>query len=437
MPRIGERIPNGLLTPIWWGREFVVSAVSLRRRGVVVEFRVLGPVEVRVGERVVAVGRPQQRLLVAALAVDAGRPVPMETLVARLWDDAPVQARRTLHVLVTRLRRILEQSGATDEAVRVVRRGGGYVLDADPERVDVLRCRRLVAQARDRSGPGRLVLLRDALGLWRGEPLSGLTGQWAARTRQALQQQQLDLAVAWARAELDDGDPSEVVGPLTDLIGEHPLTESLVEVLMRALSATGRPADALARYASARQFLAEELGTDPGPALQAMHQQILRGQPRPAVAPTAVRARPVPRQLPAAPAQFTGRSAELGALTSLLGHRTNTSRVVVIGGTAGVGKTALALHWAHQIRQRFPDGQLYVNLRGFDPAGVALDPAAAIRRFLDALGAAPQGIPADLDALAARYRSELAERRMLIVLDTPATAPKRVRCCPAPTVVWC
>jgi DNA-binding SARP family transcriptional activator/tetratricopeptide (TPR) repeat protein len=385
------------------------------------ELRVLGPVEVRRDDRVVAVGRPQQRLLMAALAVDAGRPVPVETLVDRVWDEAPAGARRTLHVLVTRLRRVLEQASGSGQTARVLRHAGGYVLDVEPERVDLLRFNRLVARARDpgRTETDRVVLFREALALWRGEPLSGIAGQWAARTRLALRQQHLEAVVAWARAELRGGDPAAVVGPLTDLAGEHPLTESVTEVLMRALSVTGRPADAVALYATTRERLATELGTDPAAELQAVHQQILRGELAPAVT-AGIDTSGVPRQLPAAVRYFAGRSAELAALTALLDdHADNGGGMIIatISGMAGVGKSALAVHWAHQVRNQFPAGQLYVNLRGLNPAGTALEPTAVIRGFLDALVVAPQRIPVDLDGMAALYRSELAERPMLIVLD--------------------
>ncbi len=379
----------------------------------------MGPVQVRAGERVVAVGTPQQQLLLAALAVDAGRPVTVDTLIDRLWDQAPDGARRTLYVLITRLRRTVEQASTGDDNVRVVRGGGGYVLEIDPQCVDLLRFRRLVAEARGSQCPGekRVALLRRAVGLWQGEPLSGLAGDWAGRVREGLRHQHLDAVVAWAQAELDSGDPAAVLDPLTEWAGEHPLAESLTEVLMRVLCAIGRPAEALSVYAATQLRLADELGADPGPHLQALHQQILRGTLEPQ--PTGAHPPIVPQQLPATVAHFTGRVGELAALTGLL-RRAETGGTVVIsaiGGTAGVGKTALAVHWAHQVADQFPDGQLYVNLRGFDPGGSVMDPAVAVRRFLDALRVPPERVPVDLDAQAALFRSLLSGRRMLVVLD--------------------
>src|SRR5215207_1896014 len=163
----------------------------------------------------VGVERPQQRLLMAALAVDAGRPVMAETLIDRLWDEAPPGARRTLHVLIAQLRRALQQADAAGETASLVRHAGGYVLEVAPERVDLLRSRRLVAPARRDDAPAaaRLGLLRAALALWRDEPLSGLPGQWAARARCALRQEHLGVGVGWAAAELQGGNPADVVGP--------------------------------------------------------------------------------------------------------------------------------------------------------------------------------------------------------------------------------
>jgi DNA-binding SARP family transcriptional activator len=280
------------------------------------QVRVLGPVDaVGAGGRVTEAGPPQQRLL-AALAVDAGRPVTVEALIDRVWDQAPAGARRSLHVLITRVRRLLEQVDASDEMpAEVLRRGGGYVLRVDPDRVDVHRWRRLVEQARDRerSEDERVGLLREAVALWRGEPLSGVPGQWAARTRDTWRQQYLDTVVAWAHAELMVGNPSPVVGPLTDLAGEYPLTESVAAALMRALAAAGRPADALERYTSTRQRLLDELGADPGAELQAVHQAVLRGDLERVALPSRPQATPTrpPAQLPAAVSAFTGRHTEL------------------------------------------------------------------------------------------------------------------------------
>jgi DNA-binding SARP family transcriptional activator/tetratricopeptide (TPR) repeat protein len=391
----------------------------------VVEFRLLGPVEVAASGRLIEVGPPQRCAVLAALAVDAGRPVTVETLIDRVWDDRPPEgARRALHAHITRIRRLLEHAGAPDgRPARLLRRSGGYLLDIDPDRVDLHRFRRLFDQARDpgRDDTERVTALRAALDLWRGEPLAGLSARWAVRTRQGWSQQHLDALLAWARAELAVNNPETVIGRLTDLIDDHPLLEPLVAVLMRALHAVGRVTDALDLYTTTRARLVNELGTEPGAELQRVHQAVLRDdltRPDQVRAPQLTRA--VPAQLPRDVRGFSGRRNELAQLDSLLTTADEQAAPVIISalaGTAGVGKTALAVHWAHQVRDRFPDGQLYVNLRGFGPSGQVMDPAEAVRRFLDALDVPPERIPVDLDAQAALYRSRLADRRMLIVLD--------------------
>jgi DNA-binding SARP family transcriptional activator len=409
-------------------------------------FRLLGPVEVWAVSGRVEVGPPRQCAVLAALAADAGRPVPVDALVRRVWgDNPPERARRTLHTYVARVRRIVQQARpAGDGPAGLVRQAAGYLLDVDPDRVDLHRFRRLVmqARARDDGDGGRLTLLREAVGLWRGQPLAGVPGEWADRMRQAWQQLYLDAVVCWADAELHGGDPAAVVGPVGQLAGEHPLVEPLAAALLRALAATGRAAEALDRFAGLRRLLADAIGSEPGPELQAVHQAILRGELTPPPATTHVQPQqalpqralrqPVPAQLPAGVPAFTGRHAELAALDTLLAgtaqHRDGTAGpaagapdpgsalVCAVCGTAGVGKTALALHWAHRVRARYPDGQLYLDLRGYD-TDQPVDPAAALARFLLALGVPEGDIPRGLDERAARYRTELAGRHMLIVLD--------------------
>jgi DNA-binding SARP family transcriptional activator/tetratricopeptide (TPR) repeat protein len=364
--------------------------------------------------------------MLAALAVDAGRPVTVETLIDRVWDDRPPErVRRALHAHVTRIRRMLEQAvTAGEQPARLLRRAGGYLLDIDPHGVDLHRFRRLVDRARGAQGdPERVVLLREAIQLWRGEPLAGLGGRWAARTRQAWRQQYLDAVLAWASAELGVGNSAAVIGPLTDLVGEHPFLEPLIALLMRALYAMGRSADALDMYTATRERLVRELGTEPGSELRKVQQGILRDDLDKHEGPRVKNPRPIratPAQLPRDVRGFTGRRSELAQLDAIVPSAVEQGTPVVIGalaGTAGVGKTALAVHWAHRVRGRFPDGQLYVNLRGFDPGGSVMDPADAVRAFLDALQVPPKRIPTSLDAQAALYRRQLVGRRMLVVLD--------------------
>jgi DNA-binding SARP family transcriptional activator/tetratricopeptide (TPR) repeat protein len=402
------------------------------------EVRVLGPVEVRVRDRVVDIGAIQQRIVLAALAVDAGRPVTISALIDRVWDEAPpAGARQAVYAYVSRLRRLLGRDAAPGGRpmggdVQVLRRADGYVLDLDAELVDLHRFRRLVSAARA-SGPSdveQTKLLREALDIWSGTPLAGLPGAWAARVRAGWQQERLDVAVRWAGIELGLGRAAEVIGPVRELLREHPVAEPLVEVLMRALAATGREAEALDYYAALRARLAEELGVEPGSQLRAVHQAVLRDElgtpaPPPVAAPAAA-VTPVPAQLPAEVTAFTGREQELAALDLLLAERSDggpggTGLVIsAISGAGGVGKTTLALRWAHRVRSQFPDGQLYANLRGFD-CKQPLAPGEVLARFLHALGVKGSEIPLDEDDRAARYRTAIAGRRMLVVLDNAAS----------------
>jgi DNA-binding SARP family transcriptional activator/tetratricopeptide (TPR) repeat protein len=406
-----------------------------------VEIRLLGPVEVWAdGRRLAGLGTTQQRAVLAALAVDAGRPVLLQTLVDRVWDEAPPAGTRpALYAHISRIRHALHPAGAAGHRPPspVCRRAGGYVLDIDPDRIDLHRFRRLTA-AGGRPGCSdaeRAGLLGAALEQWHGPPLADLSSQWALRMRDSWSQQRLDVVFAWALAQLRLGRHDTVIGPVRDLLADHPLAEPLVGVMMRALAARGRDAEALARYAATRTRLRAELGAEPGPELRAVHEAILRrnvsgtvGSPRAESTGSEVD-RSVPAQLPADVAGFTGRAEELAELDRLCGITDGTDRstgaspavvISAVSGTAGVGKTALAVHWAHRVADRFPDGQLCVNLRGFDP-DQPMSPADALAGFLVGLGVAGRDIPVELEDRAARYRTETAGRRLLVVLDNASS----------------
>ncbi|GAB1516795.1 AfsR/SARP family transcriptional regulator [Actinophytocola sp. KF-1] len=389
-------------------------------------FRLLGVVEVNGADRPVELGPPQQRTVLASLLVDAGRPVSLQTLAERVWgDNRPASARASLYAHLTRVRHIVEESRAS-----LARGAGGYILRVDLDRVDLHRFRRLARAARDagKSDDERVSTLRSAIDLWRGIPLGGTSGGWAERIRDSLVKERLDVVASWARGTLRLGRPDEVVTVVRALLIDHPLAEPLVALLMRALAVSGREAEALELFATTGARLADELGTDPGQELRAVHEAVLRGEldprPEPAVPRRIVPARPVPAQLPADVYAFTGRERELAALDDLLGEEESGSTAVVVSavsGTAGVGKTSLALRWAHRVRDRFPDGQLYVDLRGFD-SEQPMPVSDALARFLSALGLVGSEIPLDTDERAARYRTELSDRRMLVLLDNAATA---------------
>jgi DNA-binding SARP family transcriptional activator/tetratricopeptide (TPR) repeat protein len=448
-------------------------------RGDTVEFRLLGPIDVRVAGARVEAGPPRQRCVLAALAIDAGRPVPVETLVDRVWGlEPPGRARHALYVYVARLRKLLLASEVPNaRPVGLVRRSGGYLLDVQPGQVDVHRFQHLVAMARDETTPAqrRVVLLRTALDLWRDAPLADLSGDWVDRVRQGWQQRNLDAVTAWARATLSAGDPAVAIGPLTELVERHPLNELLVAALMRVLHGAGRTGDALDHFARIRGRLAEQLGTEPDAGLCALHRALLRGDPvDPIGAAGPTGAAGVPRRLgsggeaPPAPVEpvepvasvdpadlavvagsatpallpadvpaFTGRRDAMARLDALLpqgappsgdarpsgdGRMSPGVAIAAVSGAAGVGKTSLAVHWAHRVRDRFPDGQLYANLRSWEPAGSVMTPAEAVRRFLDAMRVPPQRIPAGLDAQLDLYHSLLVGRRILLVLDNARDA---------------
>jgi DNA-binding SARP family transcriptional activator/tetratricopeptide (TPR) repeat protein len=382
---------------------------------------VLGPLEVSLDGRPVELTSGRLRTVLAVLSISAGRAVPVERLVTALWnDDPPDQARRGVQTHLTRLRAVL---GAG--AIRTT--PAGYLLNADPDRVDALRFARLLGAAAETTDPAaERARLADALALWRGTPFDGVRSDWLAQT-EAPRLTERYLTAVERRVDLDlaGGWHADLVGQLRELTARHPLRESLWVRLLLVLDRSGRQAEALERYETIRVRLADELGTIPGPALRRVHANLLAGtSPPPTVPATAVRVS-VPRQLPTDVDGFTGRDAALKALNDLVrggDDQPGAVAISAIAGTAGVGKTALAIHWAHQVADRFPDGQLYVNLRGFGRSGKAMEPAEAIRGFLDALGVPAQRVPSDLEVQAGLYRSLLAGRRMLILLDNARDA---------------
>ncbi|MGW1563150.1 AfsR/SARP family transcriptional regulator [Streptomyces sp. NPDC002144] len=394
-------------------------------------FRLLGPVELW-AQGPIDIGPPQRRNVMAALAVDAGRAVPIETLMRRVWGaDPPDGARQALYAHVARLRRGLAAAGAV-RTPGLLRCNGGYVLDTNPEAVDLHRFHRLVADARraGRSDAEQVTILREALDLWRGEPLTGLSGEWATRMRDTWQRQRLDAVTAWANAETAVGNHAVVIDRVPELVDQHPLVEPLVAVLIRALYEAGRGSEALERFAETRKRLADELGADPGTELRQLHQTILQGAPRPAEAtdpPPSARPRsaPILAHLPLDVPAFTGRQEELAQLDKILAGDIGSPTVAVIStlsGTAGVGKTAVAVHWGHRVADWFEDGQIYVNLHGFEPSRAPVTPAEALPRLLEALGVLPQHMPVSPEAQAGLYRSMLAGRRMLVILDNARDA---------------
>jgi DNA-binding SARP family transcriptional activator len=379
----------------------------------------------------------RRKAVLAALALHGGEIVSTGRLVDVVWgQSAPSTAVNTLQSHVSHLRAVLGSKAA------ILARPPGYLLDlADGTDVQVAeRLLRLGTQAAD---PARGVAqLRAALALWRGRPLADLAGvAWLEDQASRLDQLRLRIQRALLAARLAAGEHAQLVPGLEQMVADHPLDEQICAQLMMALYRSGRQADALAAYHRLRRALDAELGIDPSPMLRDLETAILRQDrsldlPAPPAAPAAVVAAPavpagpgspgmpVPAQLPSAVPAFAGRGAELASLDSILpaeprAGSAGPAAVVIsaVSGTAGVGKTALAVQWAHRVSARFPDGQLYVNLRGFDPSGPAVEPDEAVRGFLDAFGVPATRIPRGLPAQAALYRSLLAGKRVLVVLD--------------------
>ncbi|MET8977358.1 BTAD domain-containing putative transcriptional regulator [Streptomyces sp. NPDC004539] len=414
----------------------------------------LGPVRAWRAGAELSLGPPQQQAFAALLLANAGRPVGVAEVVDMLWGpDAPPSAVNVVRRYVGALRRVLEpRLPRMATGSWLLREGGGYRLDVDVTSLDLLRFRDLRTRARaaDQADDGThaLELYAQALALWRGHAaagtpdrarghpvFAGLDGERLATVKEAA-----DTALRRDRAE-------QVLAQLQGLADDHPLDEPLHSRLIRALSLTGQQAQALETYRKIRVLLAGELGVEPSSELLAAHREVLtartlpapfaasdgEGSPGRATAPGTAHddllvPLPRPAQLPAAYEHFTGREAEIAHLTRRLpaapgpGGPGTTMVINAIGGMAGVGKTTLAVQLAHRVADRFPDGQLYVNLRGFDLHGAAMDPAESVRGFLEALGVSRTQMPDSPEAQAALYRSLLADRRVLVLLDNARDA---------------
>ncbi|MET9830242.1 BTAD domain-containing putative transcriptional regulator [Streptomyces sp. NPDC006385] len=402
-----------------------------------VEFRVLGEVEVRVDGHRLDLGPARQQRVLAALVCEANHVVTVDQLVDRVWGEGPPQrARETLYSYLSRLRRALR---AAEGEARIARRSGGYELAVATSAADLHRFRALTAGARTAANTGdedeAARLFGEALALWRGELCPGMDSPWFNAQRDTAQVERLAALLDRADVQLRRGLHAELLTTLPGLAESHPLDERLAAQLMLALYRGGRPADALRHYQVVRRRLADELGIDPGLPLQELYQRILISDPRlappvrgaepgqaRAVGPSPAQARADrPAQLPAPPQLFTGRGSQLARLDKLLAPQDKPDGanevIAVVCGTGGVGKTWLAVRWAQDRQDLFPDGQLYADLRGFTPTGEPADPYAVMRGFLEALGADPAGLPTAPQSQAALYRSLTADRRLLVVLD--------------------
>ncbi|WP_432828738.1 BTAD domain-containing putative transcriptional regulator [Dactylosporangium sp. CA-092794] len=391
-----------------------------------VRFGVLGPLTLALDGEPAHIGGPQVRIVLARLLVDAPHRVSVSALVDELWAHfPPADADRTARTYVSRLRRTLRKAAPPDVEDLLVTLPGGYELRAGTGAVDAARFEELAAaghRALDQGAPAVAVrLLGEALALWRGDAYAEFADSptlLAEGTR--LDRLRLAAVEDHMSALLATGSDEVAVDNLEALARAYPLRERLWGQLMTALYRSGRQAEALAAFRDARAALIDGHGVEPSPDLIDIHRKILNHDPsltRPVRVVNLAAPVPVPAQLPGAVHDFVGRRRELSDLDGLLDHRAGGAVVAALSGTAGVGKTALALRWAHRAVDQFPDGQLYVDLRGFAPAGAVLDPAAALHWFLEAFGIPAERIPSDVEARAALYRTVLAGKRVLVVID--------------------
>ncbi|MFD6992238.1 tetratricopeptide repeat protein [Streptomyces sp. NPDC059943] len=381
------------------------------------EILILGPVELRRNGRREMYGSAKDAQMLAALALDVGRAVPLDTLVRHLWDDTPPgKPRSSLHSYAARLRRKLG-------AERLIHQAHAYTLDLDPDTVDHYRHERLTAQARSLAASGddtqALTLLRQASVLWRGEPLTGMPGLWAERIRRTLEERRLAGALLRVEIGLRMGHFADLAGELSALLVRYPADEAVVRHFMTAAYGSGRQTDALRAYDSVRRLLREE-GTEPGEALSRTYRGILdrtpvddllSGRPPGTTAPP-------PNNLPAY-GELIGRTEQLRAL------RSPSSGVIAlqsISGMAGVGKSLLALHTAGRLAGRYPDGQLHIDLHGHSPGRRPLTPEVALATLLRHFGVPASAIPQELTDLTALWRTMLSTRRAVIILDDASDA---------------
>jgi DNA-binding SARP family transcriptional activator len=378
----------------------------------------LGPVEVRSAGLPLGLGGPRQSALLAILLLHAGETVATNRIIDLLWPDAAPKDAGAVQVYVSRLRAVLRSGGADEHGTRLTTETGGYALHLGDAELDLARFRALVAEAatEPRAEQGA-ELLRQALALWRSEALADLAGP-VRMLATSIEEVRLQAVEDLAEIDIRLGRHRVAIQELTAEIRRTPLRESLTALLMRALDRSDRRPEALAAYETVRRRLADDLGIDPGQQLQELHLRLLRA----GSSPPAVEAEPEratgPAQLPPMPVRFVGRTAELTALDTAYQRRDGSAGpICAVTGPGGVGKTATVVRWIRQAAARFPDGQLFADLGG-QQSGVQ----SALERFLHALGHPREDIPADLGERAALFRSAMAERRCVVLLDNAASS---------------
>jgi DNA-binding SARP family transcriptional activator/tetratricopeptide (TPR) repeat protein len=380
------------------------------------DYRILGPLELRSAGRPVALGGERQQKLLALLLLGTGTVVSFDRLIDELWEDPPQTARRQVCNAAAAVRRVVTKGGG-----RLTTSTHGYRLDLPDGRLDAdlfLAGVRDAQTAAQEGAPAQAVaLLQSALDLWRGPVLDGLGSASIDAAAEGLREQRLQAVERLAELRLELGEVASLLGELTGQVAEHPLRESLRATLMRALDRAGRRGDALTVFEQGRRALAEELGADPGPELRALHAELLRAEPKPEHRPAVSAGRSsLPFDIP----DFTGRESEVDSLVEAIGTR--SPAIVTIEGMGGIGKTALVVHVAHRLEDRFPDGRCYVDLRGFTAETTPMTAGAALESLLRQIGVQPDQIPVDPAARRDLWLNETAHRRVLVVLDNAADA---------------
>jgi DNA-binding SARP family transcriptional activator len=397
-----------------------------------IDFGVLGPVAAFAGGHEIPIGGGRIRSILATLLMHANRTVSADTLVdAAFSPDPPSSARLQVQNRLCDLRRTLRRAG--DGTDPITRTGSGYTIRLQPGQLDLDRFEHHVALAGSLAQAGRedaaASELTAALALWRGPALDGLNAPPLVAAAQRLEERRLAARIGRAELLLALQRHHDAIAELSELAHQHPYQEKVYELLMRALQGCGRQAEALETFHRVRDILVSQLGIEPGPMLRELHEAILRGDKGgvtgPPWPPIRQAAQPVLNQLPQEPRPFVGRAAELATLDALR-QAPQAPNVFVITGAAGAGKTALAVHWARRLAPQYPGGVLYLNLRGFDLLGTPLKSIEALRYFLHSLNLPVADMPHDTEAAAARFRSLLAGRHMLVLLDN-ARNPDQVR----------
>lgn len=399
-------------------------------------FEILGPIRASTVAGPVAMpGR--ERILLAMLLLHAGEFVHVNRLMDAIWGDHPPRnARNQLQSCVSRLRKRLAASGSNEQLITTD--AAAYGIRVGAESLDLLQFRQLVTEARSAVEQGRrrdaVAGYRAALALWRGPAFSGVDSGPIEKAAAAIEEERLQAVEERVELELALGGAGELVADLTELVAQHPFRERLHAALMLALYRAGRQADALAAFQRAHRLLVDEIGTEPGLALRDLHQRILRddlalmAEPPGDVASAA----PITARhcLPRAAADFTGRPEAVARLVNAVEAAPRAATVLAIDGMAGIGKTTLAVHVAHLVADRYPDGQLFVDLHGHSERR-PMEPAAALSTLLRQLGVPGGRIPQELDDRVALWRSELANRQVLVLLDNAASAAQVTPLLPA------